>query len=77
MLFGLPNTDGYQNSMAGHLTPAEWLLRAEDARQLADTMVDAGARHTLLLIAAGYDKMARRAALMQHVDLPTAKYGEC
>ena len=63
--------------MAGHLTPAEWLLRAEDARQLADTMVDAGARHTMLLIAAGYEKMARRAALMLHVDLPTGTSDEC
>ena len=40
-------------------------------------MVDAGARHTMLLIAAGYEKMARRAALMQQVDLPTAKGDDC
>ncbi|HLY88872.1 MAG TPA: hypothetical protein VKQ27_07805 [Acetobacteraceae bacterium] len=52
-------------------------MRAEDARQLADTMVDAGARHTMLLIAAGYEKMARRAALMHHMDLPTALVDEC
>ena len=77
LLFGLPNTDSYQNGLAGHPTPADWLLRAEDARQLADTMVDAGARHTMLLIAAGYEKMARRAALMQQVDLPTAKGDNC
>lgn len=59
--------------MAGVPSQAEWLLRAEDARQLADTMNDAGARHTMLVIAAGYEKMARHAALLQNLNLPTDK----
>ncbi len=59
--------------MADLPSAAEWLLKAEDARQLADTMTDAGARNTMLLIAAGYEKMARHAALMQRMNLPTEK----
>ena len=55
--------------MAGVLSPAEWLMKAEEARQVAATMRDAGARRTLLLIAAGYEKIARHTALMQKVDV--------
>lgn len=51
-------------------TPSEWLVRAEDARQLADSLHDVGARHTMLMIAAGYEKMARHAALMANMNLP-------
>ena len=56
--------------MAGIPSSAEWLIKAADARQLADTMNDAGARQTMLMFAAGYEKMARHAALMRDLKLP-------
>ena len=45
------------------LPPAQWLAKAQEAREYAAVMRDAGARHTMLMIAAGYEKMAEHAAL--------------
>ena len=45
------------------LTSAEWLARAEEARRLASGLPDTTARQTMLNIAAGYEKLARYAAL--------------
>lgn len=45
------------------LTSAQWLARADDARKLANSLPDAAARETMLDIAAGYEKLARYAAL--------------
>jgi hypothetical protein len=64
-------TSVYQTGTAGFPTPSEWLIRAADARQLADTMTDEGSRQTLLIIAVGYEKMAKHAALLRELNLPT------
>ena len=55
--------------MALPLTPAYWLIRAEDVRSQAEEMSD-GARETMLLIAAGYERMARYAAELERLKLP-------
>jgi|SRR5690242_5407421 len=47
--------------MADPNTSAEWTARATEARSLAEKMRDADARSTMLVIAAGYEKLARRA----------------
>ena len=47
--------------MADPKTPTEWMARASEARSLAEKMHDADARSTMLAIAAGYQKLARRA----------------
>jgi hypothetical protein len=44
-------------------TAAHWLILAEDARDTAAHMRDAGAKQTLLGIALAYEKLARHAAL--------------
>jgi hypothetical protein len=51
-------------------TPADWLNLADDTRGLADRMHDPGAKQTLLTIARGYEKLARRAALAMETNLP-------
>jgi len=45
------------------LTAAEWLVRADDARELAQQLSDTAARETMLGIADGYERLARHAAL--------------
>jgi len=57
-------------------TASEWLVRAEEARQLADILRDVGARYTMLTIASGYEKMARHAALLGDTNLPMETGGE-
>jgi hypothetical protein len=42
-------------------TSPQWMVRAAEARSLAERMRDAYARSTMLTIAAGYEKLARRA----------------
>ena len=42
-------------------TSMQWMARATEARSLAETMRDSDARSTMLAIAAGYEKLARRA----------------
>ena len=42
---------------------AHWLLRAEEARAMADRMHDPATRRTMLSIAASYEKLAAYAAL--------------
>ena len=51
--------------MADPKTPAEWVARAAEARNLAEKMRDADARSTMLAIAAGYEKLAMRAEVTQ------------
>ena len=53
-------------------TAAHWLIRAEDARTLADEMRDLEARRTMLAIAVGYEKLARHAASLSDIGLPLA-----
>ena len=45
------------------LTAAQWLARADEARELAQQLSDAAARETMLGIAEGYERLARHAAL--------------
>ena len=48
--------------MADPKTPAEWTGRASEARGIAERMDDPLARKTMLEIAAGYERLAARAA---------------
>jgi hypothetical protein len=41
--------------------PAHWKKRADEIRQLAETLSDANAREAFLKLAADYDKLAQRA----------------
>ena len=50
-----------RQGMDGPPTSTQWMARAGEARSLADRMRDADARSTMLAIAAGYEKLARRA----------------
>jgi hypothetical protein len=45
------------------LTAAQWLARADEARELAQHLSDAAARETMFGIAEGYERLARHAAL--------------
>lgn len=45
------------------LTAAEWLARADEARELAQQLSDTAAKETMLGIADGYERLARHAAL--------------
>ncbi len=56
--------------MADFQTPSDWLTKAANTRQAAGTLNSAGARHTMLMIAAGYEKMAQHAALLSDMNLP-------
>jgi hypothetical protein len=49
--------------MATLTTPGEWLDRAAEARAIAASLHDPEAMRTMLEIAAGYERMARHAAL--------------
>jgi hypothetical protein len=42
-------------------TPAYWQERAEEARAIAEDMHDAQARRAMLVVAANYEKIAKRA----------------
>jgi len=39
-----------------------WRDRADEARQMADQIADAAAKDAMLQVAAGYDRLAERAA---------------
>ena len=45
-------------------TLKQWMARAAEARSLAERMRDAEARSTMLAIAAGYEKLAKRAEVI-------------
>jgi hypothetical protein len=51
-------------------TAGHWLIRAEDARTTADRMHDPTAKRMMLGIAAGYDKLARHAAVRASTKIP-------
>lgn len=48
--------------------PAYWLRRAEEARRIADELVDPVSKRTLLDIARAYEELARFAASKQGSD---------
>jgi hypothetical protein len=52
-------------------TPADWLFRAAEARDLADTLNDPMVRRTMLLIARGYERLAESARCLERLNLPT------
>jgi hypothetical protein len=52
-------------------TAAHWLILAEDARDTAAQIRDLTAKRMMLAIAAGYDKLARHAALLASTKIPT------
>ena len=52
---------GYRQGMDDPPPSTQWMARAAEARSLAARMRDADARSTMLAIAAGYEKLARRA----------------
>jgi hypothetical protein len=43
-------------------TVKHWLMRAAEARSMADSITDPVAKQTMLSIAASYEKLANRAA---------------
>jgi hypothetical protein len=43
--------------------PAHWRERAEEARRVAETLVDPKARQTMLEIAESYDRLVERALI--------------
>ena len=51
------------------LNAAQWLARADEARELAQQLSDTAARETMLGIADGYERLARHAALWAQNDL--------
>jgi hypothetical protein len=48
-----------------NLTAASWSELADQTRAIASSMQDALSRKTLVEIAAGYDRLAKRATLAQ------------
>jgi hypothetical protein len=42
-------------------TPEHWLIRAKEAREMAQDIVDPAARKAMLTIAENYEKIAKRA----------------
>jgi hypothetical protein len=42
--------------------PRHWRDRAEEARRMADQIQDHAARHAMLQVAAGYERLAERAS---------------
>ena len=60
--------------MALHpMTPGYWLTQAADAVALAGDMHDPRAKHSMMLIARGYEKLAEHAASMMRLNLPSEK----
>jgi hypothetical protein len=49
---------------------AQWSLRAVEAREEAARLNDPKAKRTLLLLAAGYDRLAEYAASIERSGLP-------
>ena len=56
--------------MPREFTLAYWLLRASDARSLAEDMSDPEAKRMMLTVAAGYERLARHHASQQEIGIP-------
>jgi hypothetical protein len=50
--------------------PDHWLKRAEEARTLARGFQSLGAQDPMLRVAAGYERLAKQAALLQALPPP-------
>jgi hypothetical protein len=57
--------------MSGIHTAAHWLVLAEDSKATAEQLHDPSAKRMMLTIAAGYDRLARHAALLASTRIPT------
>jgi hypothetical protein len=53
-------------------TSMQWMARTTEAMSLAETMHDSDARATMIAIAAGYEKLARRAEAARAEALATS-----
>ena len=51
-------------------TAIHWLMRAADARTLAEEEADSEAKKSVLAIAVGYEKLAQHAASIAEIGLP-------
>jgi hypothetical protein len=56
--------------MSAPLTSVQWLVRAEDARLDAAAMNDPQAKRMMLVMAAGYEKLAAHAMNLERSGLP-------
>ena len=52
-------------------TAGHWLVQSEDARATAEGMHDPSAKRMMLSIAAGYEKLARHAAMLASTKIPS------
>lgn len=50
--------------------PKHWHIRADETRSLAEPMTDAMSKQAMLGVAAGYERMAKRAEDRVAKDLP-------
>jgi hypothetical protein len=51
-------------------TRSYWLLQALEARMAAEEATDLRAKHAMLLVARGHEKMAEHAARLERLHLP-------
>ena len=56
--------------MSAPLTSVQWLVRAEDARLDAAAMNDPQAKRMMLVMPAGYERMAEHTASLERLGLP-------
>ena len=56
--------------MSAPLTAVQWLVRAEDARLDAAAMNDPQAKRMMLVMAAGYERLAAHAVSLERSGLP-------
>ena len=57
--------------MTNSTRTVQWRFRAEEARNLAEVILDEKAKRTMLRIAAGYDRLAEHTASLAATGLPT------
>jgi hypothetical protein len=56
--------------MSAPLTSVQWLVRAEDARLDAAAMNDPQVKRMMLVMAAGYERLAAHAVCLEQSGLP-------
>ncbi len=49
---------------------AHWLLRAAEAKQIADQLHDADAKRTMMLVASGYERFAAYYDALHSLKVP-------
>ena len=67
MAFG---TAAYLSIMSAPLTSVQWLVRAEDARLDAAAVNDPQVKRMMLVMAAGYERLAAHAVCLEQSGLP-------